>query len=178
LLRQLVGLEHAPEARRWLEGQEYARKELAEWRARVTLAAQDAPILDDTVERNLAFPYGFRTAARRELPVSDAQELLERCGLGSIAFNQRVAVLSGGERHRLALVRAVLWDPVVLVADEPLAGLDSGVAETCWQLLGEHAHRSGRAVLCTLHDDTMAERADRRVELSDGSIRELEVRSP
>lgn len=173
VLRQLVGLEPAPQARRWLEGREFARRELAAWRSQVTLSAQDAPILDGTVEENLAFPYRYRAAGPRELSPPRARRLLDSCGLGSITFEQRAAVLSGGERHRLALVRALLWDPKVVVADEPLAGLDSAATERCWRLLGQHARRPGRAVLCALHDDALAERADRRIELRDGRVADV-----
>ena len=173
LLRQLVGLEPAPLACRWIDGRELSRKELAGWRASVTLAAQDAPILDDTVEENLAFPYRYRAAGPREYSPSRARELLDRCGLDAIAMDQRATVLSGGERHRLALVRGLLWDPTVLVADEPLAGLDSTTTQRCWQQLEQFAHRSGHAVLCTLHDDALAERGDRRIHLAGGIVSEV-----
>ncbi len=173
LLRQLVGLERAPGARRWLEGREYGRQELWQWRAHVTLSAQDAPILEGTVEANLGFPYTHRAADERTLAPERARDLLDRCGLEAIALEQKAAVLSGGERHRLALVRALLWDPTVLLADEPLAGLDREATDVCWQLLEEHAHRPGHAVLCTVHDDALADRADRRIALRNGSVTEL-----
>ncbi len=170
LLRQLVGLEPAPQARRWLGTREFTRRELAAWRSQVTFSAQDAPVVDGTVEENLAFPYRYRAAGPRRLSTARARGLLDACGLGSIAFDQPAAVLSGGERHRLALVRALLWDPQVLVADEPLAGLDGAATERCWDLVAEFARRPGRAVLCTLHDDALAARADGVIGLVDGRL--------
>jgi len=82
-----------------------------------------------------------------------------------------VETLSGGERGRLLLARALATDPQWLLADEPLAGLDPGHALDVMALFRELAHEDGRGVILTLHDLGMALRAaDRVIVLGHGQI--------
>ncbi|MCG6964494.1 MAG: ATP-binding cassette domain-containing protein [Acidobacteria bacterium] len=172
LLRQVAALLEAPGASRRLEGEEYGPGRLARWRARVTLAAQDAPVLPGTVAWNLEFPFAFRHARRNECDPAAQRAALDGVGLERLPLDRDVATLSGGERHRLALARALLWDPPVLLADEPLAGLDPDRAALCFERLAEHAHRAGRAVLCVLHEGVMGFSGDRRLRLVDSRLEE------
>ncbi len=170
LLRQVAGLVPAPGVRRVLAGESYPRQALPRWRSRVTLMAQDAPVLPGTLQWNLEFPFRFRNAAGRVLDVGRARELLEAVGLGGIAPDRDVSTLSGGERHRLALVRGLLWDPPVLLADEPFSGLDPEAAAVCAGLLAEHAARPDRAVLAVLHDPGIPVGRARRLRLAGGGL--------
>lgn len=89
----------------------------------------------------------------------------------SIFAYRTVETLSGGERGRLLLARALATDPQWLLADEPLAGLDPGHALDVMELFRELAHEDGRGVILTLHDLGMALRAaDRVIVLGDGEI--------
>lgn len=170
LLRQLVGMVPTENAGRVLDSDSYTGQQLPRWRSKVTLVAQDAPMLAGTVGENLEFPFSQRCGCdRNEDPLRRA-ELLEAVGLGSIPLDREVGTLSGGERHRLALVRGLLWDPPVLVADEPLSGLDEDRSEACFNLLLDFAHRPGHAVICVLHDRSLALKADRRTPLATPSI--------
>lgn len=168
LLRQLVGLAPVEGAERELAGEAYEPTALPRWRSQVTLVAQDAPMLAGTVGENLRFPFSQQCAADSPLDEGRLAGLLSAIGLDGIPEERDAATLSGGERHRLALVRGLLWDPPVLVADEPMSGLDEDMAEICFGHLLDFAHRPGRAVLCVLHDRAMSARADRRVGLSSG----------
>jgi ABC-type lipoprotein export system ATPase subunit len=101
-------------------------------------------------------------AARR------TDELLERVGLAG--RDGDVRTLSGGERQRVALCRALLPRPGLLLADEPTGNLDPATAET---VLGEIlglAKAEGSAVVMVTHDAAVAARADRTVELKAGRL--------
>jgi ABC-type iron transport system FetAB ATPase subunit len=170
LLRQLVGLEEAG-SDRVLDGDSYGPAQLPRWRARVTLLAQDAPMIPGTVEDNLKLPFCMSHDRDCVVERERMAHLQAAAGLGEIPLERDISTLSGGERHRLALVRGLLWDPPVLVADEPLSGLDPERAEDCFSLLLEQARRPDRAVLCVLHDPGIGARADARLVLSEAALR-------
>lgn len=166
LLRQLVGMVPTNGVSRTLDGEEFSPSDLPRWRSRVSLVAQDAPMLAGTLGDNLRFPFALRCAVGSALNESRLGALLAATGLRGIPEARDAATLSGGERHRLALTRGLLWDPPVLVADEPLSGLDEETAAACFELLLDFAHRPGHAVVCVLHDRSLGRRADRRVPLA------------
>jgi len=172
LLRQVAGLHRAEGARRTLGDTEYGRGELCRWRARVTLLAQDAPmLLGGTIEDNLGFPFRLGPASK-PYDAEQARGLLERVGLGELEPTRDASSLSGGERHRLGLVRGLLWDPEVLLADEPLSGVDAECAAQCLALLRAQARRADRSVVCVLHEPGLAAAAepDLRLILADGRL--------
>ncbi len=172
LLRQLGALAQAPSAARRLRGEAFGAGRLARWRSQVTLLAQDAPMLPGTVSDNLRFAFAFHNA-RAGTPGEDRQrEALGAVDLLRVPLERDVATLSGGERHRLALARALLWDPSVLLADEPLAGLDPERAALCFDRLAELARRPGHAVLCVLHKGGLGLSGDRRLRLDAGRLAE------
>lgn len=173
LLRHITGLAWSPEAGRKLDGADYRGAQMPAWREQVSLAAQDAPMIAGTLRDNLAFPFAQRAGCRRVFDEGAAGSLLQEVDLGRLPLDREVRTLSGGERHRLALVRGLLWDPRVLVADEPLSGLDPEVAGRCFELLLRHARRPGRLLLCALHDPGFNARADRRLRLADGNLGEI-----
>jgi putative ABC transport system ATP-binding protein len=170
LLRQLVGMVRTEGVGRELAGEAYSSQQLPRWRSQVTLVAQDAPMLAGTVGENLRFPYAQRCAGGRVVDESRLGELLAATDLYGISEERDVATLSGGERHRLALVRGLLWDPPILVADEPLSGLDEEIAALCFELLLDFARRPDHAVLCVLHERTLTDKADRRLRLEKDRI--------
>jgi putative ABC transport system ATP-binding protein len=169
LLRQLVGMVPTSDIRRELVAETYSELQLPRWRSRVSLVAQDAPMLAGTVGDNIRFPFDQRCAGRRAPDEIRLRELLEATGLADIPEERDIGTLSGGERHRLALVRGLLWDPPVLVADEALSGLDEERSDACFSFLLEFAHRPGHAAICVLHDRSLAARADRRMPLVSAS---------
>ena len=88
-----------------------------------------------------------------------------------LPFDREVRTLSGGERHRLAMIRSLLWNPRVIVADEPLAGLDPDIASVCLELLLRFGRRPGRLLVCVLHDPEMSAHADSRLRLANGQLK-------
>lgn len=172
LLRQLVGLDDAPGGSRRFAGRSFAGRSLPEWRRRVTLLSQDAPMMPGTVADNLELPFRLKAANGRIFDAGRARGLAATVGLERIAFDRPVGTLSGGERHRLALVRGLLWDPPVMVADEPLSGLDPESAAACFDLLLRFARRQGHSAIVVLHDPEVGRAADRQLTLSSGRLEE------
>jgi ABC-type iron transport system FetAB ATPase subunit len=165
LLRQMVGMVPTSDVTRELDSETFSGQQLPRWRSRVTLVAQDAPMLAGTVGENIRFPFAQRCAGDCAPDETRLIELMYATGLAGIPEDREIGTLSGGERHRLALVRGLLWDPYVLVVDEPLSGLDEDMASSCFELVLDVAHRPRHAVVCVLHDRSLAHRADRRIPL-------------
>ena len=93
-------------------------------------------------------------------------------GLGDLA-DAAPTELSGGELRRMAIARALLMDPAIVIADEPTAGLDSVNATAALTLLRDAADR-GAAVLVVSHEAEAQRFADRSYVMEDGHLRESE----
>jgi putative ABC transport system ATP-binding protein len=172
LLRHITALAHSPNASWRLDGNGFNGASLPIWRSRVSLVAQDAPMIAGTVLDNLTFPFSQNAGRATAFDEVQAAGLMTRVGLEQLPFDREVRTLSGGERHRLALVRGLLWNPSVLVADEPLSGLDPAIASVCFDLLLRFGRRAGRLLVCVLHDPDLNLRADLRLRLANGRLRE------
>lgn len=117
-----------------------------------------------TARSNVALPLveaGVGRRARRDR----ADTLLDRVGLGD-RLDHRPGELSGGERQRVAVARALVLDPALVIADEPTGELDTATGRQVLELFHEAA--SDRAVVVASHDDAVAGAADRVIELRDG----------
>ena len=110
--------------------------------------------------------------AKAEAPADRARELLAAVGLGDLA-DAAPTELSGGELRRMAIARALLMDPAIVIADEPTAGLDSANATTVLTLLRDAADR-GTAVLVVSHEAEAQRFSDRSYVMEDGHLRESE----
>jgi putative ABC transport system ATP-binding protein len=101
-----------------------------------------------------------------------ATDLLTRFALGD-RLHFRPDQLSGGEKQRIAIARALANDPPVILADEPTANLDSGHGREIARLLRQLATDDRRSVVIVSHDDRLKAIADRILWLEDGQFREL-----
>ena len=138
-------------------------------RRNLGLVFQDQKLLyDRTVYDNVMLPLAFsgqppKEAARRVRAALDKVGLLERERANPIA-------LSGGEQQRLAIARAVVNRPAVLVADEPTANLDAESAARILDIFVSF-HQVGVTLLIATHDQALIERYGKRVlRLSDGKL--------
>jgi len=97
-----------------------------------------------------------------------ARDLLEAMGLGE-RLRHKPYQLSGGERQRVAICRALMNEPAVVLADEPTGNLDSATGNGILEVL-ERLNRAGQTVVMVTHDDRIAARAGRVITLADGKI--------
>ncbi len=144
-----------------------------EWLARfrrhhVGFVFQFFSLLDGvSVLDNLVLP-GILGGLRRKAAAARGHELLELLGIG--AHGGRLpSALSGGERQRLAIARALVNKPDVLLADEPTGALDSEGAGEVLQLLRQ-LHAGGQTIVMVTHAPDVAAGADRIVRLRDGRV--------
>src|SRR5262245_4096379 len=100
-----------------------------------------------------------------------ARMLLARVGLGE-RVTHRPAELSGGERQRVAICRALINRPPLLLADEPTGNLDRHTAEAVGTLLLELGREENAMLIVVTHSAELAARLPRRCELMDGKLRE------
>lgn len=120
-----------------------------------------------TVLENVQLPLAFRRGGFTHQ--EKARELLERVALWDRA-HFLPGKLSGGEKQRAAIARALINDPAVVFADEPTGNLDSMNGQRVLDLLEEHTVKAGRTLVLVTHDPDIAARADRRLHLKDGRI--------
>lgn len=144
---------------------------LARWRGRtVGIVFQDfhlLPTLTAVENVELAIKLSGTKVARRER-VERSIEALRIVGLGE-KVKRLPSQLSGGEQQRVAIARAIVTRPKMIVADEPTGSLDQAAGERIADLLMHEAHTGTTVVLIT-HDQTIADGADRRIEMLDGAI--------
>lgn len=102
---------------------------------------------------------------------TDAMRLLDMVGLSNRS-EHRPAQLSGGQIQRIAIARALMMDPALLIADEPTGNLDSKTSHNVLEILADVAHASNgrRAVVMATHDLEAARSTDRIVSMIDGRV--------
>jgi putative ABC transport system ATP-binding protein len=127
---------------------------------------------DLTVFENVELPLTYRgmKSAERKTRVTQA---LEKVGMAHRA-KHLPSQLSGGQQQRVAVARALVGDPLILLADEPTGNLDSKNGDAVMALLQE-LHRGGATICMVTHDQRFARHADRTVHLFDGRIVEESV---
>jgi len=158
---------------RRLDDRVFSQKELSAWRANVTLLLQDAPCLSGTILKNLSFPFAFKNASGKKFDQRAAEDLMKQTGLSHIPLTSDISRLSGGERHRLNLVRGLLWAPPVLLVDESLSGLEPELADNCFSLLKRYSRKRPAIVICVLHEERLSLQADSWFKLENGTLHRI-----
>ena len=123
----------------------------------------------ENVEVPLLYAPGPQLLRRRSIAV----DMLERVGLGERA-DSYPGEMSGGEQQRIAIARALVRRPRVILADEPTGALDPDTGRVVMALLEEVARESNAALIVITHDMAVAARAQRAYELYDGTLHEVE----
>ena len=121
-----------------------------------------------TALENVAFPAELKGDPRA---MSKALHLLGRVGL-ELRSDNHPHQLSGGEKQRVAMCRALINDPCILFADEPTGNLDSASGGAVLHLLREFQKELGTTLVMVTHNSDITRSADRVVRLKDGRVRE------
>ena len=177
-LSMLGGLLRVSAGEIWIDGTDIAalgERELPPFRARTfgfifqdfNLVAALTARENVEVALNIAAEKGRKARER-------ARTLLESMGLGE-RLDFPVEKLSGGEKQRVAISRAVANRPVLILADEPTANLDSHHGAETMRLLRELAKEEGTTVVIVSHDERLREVADRVLWLEDGQFKTLQT---
>lgn len=156
-----------------IDGQEVtklSRGKLADFRNRhIGFVFQFHQLLPEfSAMENVMIPALISGTPRRQAK-EKALSLLEMLGL-SDRVNHKPAELSGGEKQRVAVARALVNDPSVVLADEPSGSLDSKNKSELHQLFFELRDRLGQTFVIVTHDESLAELTDRTIHMRDGVI--------
>jgi putative ABC transport system ATP-binding protein len=176
LLNLLGGLDHPTSGEIAVAGQhlgQLSARNLARFRsAAVGMIFQAFNLIPSrTALENVELPMIFAGTPSRQRR-AHARRALEAVGLGA-RLHHRPAQMSGGENQRVAVARALVNRPQVVLADEPTGNLDSATAREIIALLLEHVSESGATLVLVTHDEELArESTDRVVHLKDGELQE------
>lgn len=121
-----------------------------------------------TAQENVAMPALIGGMSRRKA-FDKARELLELLGLGA-RLRHKPSEMSGGERQRAAIARALVNSPAVVFADEPTGSLDSRNRDEIRTLISDLRKQLGQTFVIVTHDPSVSQIADRVVEMADGRI--------
>ncbi|MDP1913861.1 cell division ATP-binding protein FtsE [Brevundimonas sp.] len=145
------------------------RRALPAFRRRIGVVFQDFRLLDHlSAFDNVALP--LRLTGRRQADYAgDVREMLDWVGLGD-RMDDRPPSFSGGEKQRLAIARAVVTKPELILADEPTGSVDAAMGERLLKLF-QSLNRLGTTVLIASHDEALAVRSGATVlRLEDGRL--------
>ena len=117
---------------------------------------------------NIIFPLLFEGISKR-IAVRKGQQLLEKVGLGK-RMDNRPAELSGGEQQRVAICRAIINEPTLLLADEPTGNLDQSTTSKVMSFLIELIKEHNISAIIASHNPTISQLVDKNAKIADGKI--------
>ena len=145
-------------------------KKLAEIRNQeLGFVFQDFMLLDGlTVFENVCIPQVIEDAPYEKME-KKAKKLLKMFGIWEIA-DKYPAEISGGQKQRTAVARALMNDPLLILADEPTGNLDTKTGDEVISLLKMTARKYGQTLVMITHDEEIAQMADRIILIEDGKV--------
>lgn len=146
------------------------QKQLSDFRNRnIGFVFQFHQLLPEfTAIENICIP-AYIAGVKKNTAEKKAMELLDYFGLNQ-RFNHKPAALSGGEQQRVAVARALINNPRLVLADEPSGNLDSASAESLHNLFFDLREKFNLTFVIVTHNSTLAKRSDRILTIKDGVI--------
>ncbi len=172
LLAILAGIDSPSEGQIYINNTEVGQmkeKELAQIRNRdIGIVFQSFNLLPGlTAMQNVEAPL-YISKNKQNIP-GRAKEMLEKVGLGD-KLNHKPHQLSGGQKQRVGIARALVGRTKILIADEPTGNLDSTSGQNILQLIQVIRREFGLTVLIATHDEKVAGKADRIIQIRDGYL--------
>lgn len=154
LLKVLGRLLAAQGGKVWLQGKPWMDIAAPEWRLRIQYVPQKPIVFDGTVQENLLMPFQFKAMSDTASPSpKQIERYLSELQLPAGILTQSAKTLSGGEAARIALIRAVLLEPQILLLDEPTAYLDEDNRRQLLALLKQWVAERQRALVMVSHNE-------------------------
>jgi phosphonate transport system ATP-binding protein len=179
LLRLLNGLIEPSAGAFYFAGERVARRNLRSVQKRVAMIHQSFNLVQrlPVISNILSGMLPEISTPRALLGIFPAEmqrkacRLIDRVGLGEEHVYRRAGELSGGQQQRVGIARAFIGDPLVVLADEPVASLDPRISRSILSLLKEASREQDATVLCSLHQvDLTREFADRVIGMNGGRV--------
>lgn len=179
LLRLLNGLIEPSAGEFYFAGERVTRRNLRSVQKRVAMIHQSFNLVQrlPVISNVLSGMLPAISTPRALLGIFPAEmqrkacRLIDRVGLGEEHVYRRAGELSGGQQQRVGIARAFIGDPLLVLADEPVASLDPKISRSILSLLKEASREQGATVLCSLHQvDLTREFADRVVGMHGGRV--------
>jgi phospholipid/cholesterol/gamma-HCH transport system ATP-binding protein len=156
LLKHIVGLFTPDRGRVLVDGQDInllRGRQLREFKLRLAVLFQGGALFDSlSVFENIAFPLREKTRLAEEEIVRRVRERLEQMNLAPEVETKYPDELSGGMKKRVALARAMIQEPEIILFDEPVTGLDPPMSNTVFHLIKKTHDASGYTALMVSHD--------------------------
>ena len=181
LIDILIGLHRPTSGRILVDGKSLDEIDSRYWRERIGYVPQDSMLLHESIAANIAL-------GRPSISDADIEAALKRAeawpfvtalpeGIQS-STGEYGARLSGGQRQRLAIARALVHRPHLLILDEPTSALDTEIAAELVRTLQRLAHEERVCVLAVTHHQLLSEAADVLYEIQDGRLRAVSAPTP
>jgi putative ABC transport system ATP-binding protein len=154
LLRLICRLNRLPEGDILFQGSSVTGMAPAVLRSSISYVAQIPQMMDATVEENLLLPFSF-AANRTKVPPGkeELKEMLQNFYLDGVALDQSALKLSTGQKQRLAIMRALLQNPLLLLLDEPTSALDQESASMVFSIMERLNSEQGKTMITVTHID-------------------------
>lgn len=166
LLQILLGFREPQEGRVRFKGDELAGTTLKKLRSQVAVVFQEPRLLEDSVEEALLAPFHFKQNRTSKPSVEEMQAELKAVGLPEEYLIKEITKLSGGEKQRVALVRALLLKRPVLILDEISSALDVGSRDTIFAYLKQKS----TTTIVVSHDKEWIKNSPQVLDLEEGAV--------